>query len=179
MPSANPPQIPQEPVSDLFYCGICSLPPEYCEFHPTLKKCKEWLQQNNEELYNQLYLAAVEEGVAAVSLTPAAKPKDASDKLERKLEAAAEKKRKTQVLIKTEKRKGKKVVTVITGLDVFGVDLKAASKLFAQKFATGSSVGKSAEGMGEVVIQGEVPDEVQELIEAKFPDVPADNIVQK
>ncbi|KAI9188711.1 Translation machinery-associated protein 22 [Blastocladiella emersonii ATCC 22665] len=171
--------IPQSPISNVFYCGICSLPPEYCEFNTTQKKCREWLQKNNAALFDQLYTATTEEAVAGLTLTPAAKPKDASAKLERKLEAEAEKKRKTQVLIKTEKRKGKKMVTVIVGLDVFGVDLKAASKLFSQKFATGSSAGRSAEGLGEIVIQGEVADEVMDLIVEKFPSVPEDNITIK
>ncbi|KAI9223276.1 mitochondrial translation initiation factor [Blastocladiella britannica] len=173
------PVISDQPNGNVLYCDICSLPPEYCEFNTTQKKCKDWLQGAYPELFEQLYNAVGEAGVENLTLTPASKPKDTSDKLERKLEAAAEKKRKAQVVIKTEKRKGKKVVTVITGLEVFGVDLKAASKLFAQKFATGSSTGKSAEGLGEIVIQGDVPDEVMELIVDRFPDVPEDNIVQK
>ena len=46
--------------------------------------------------------------------------------------------------------------------------MKAASKLFAQKFATGASVSKSAPGSGfteEIVIQGDVAYDVEEMFE--------------
>jgi density-regulated protein len=49
-----------------------------------------------------------------------------------------------------------------------GVDLKAAAKFFAQKFATGASVTKSPPGSPcteEIVIQGDVAYDVEELIE--------------
>lgn len=40
------------------------------------------------------------------------------------------------------------------------VDLKKASKLFANKFATGASVTKNNQGEDEIVIQGDVAYEV-------------------
>lgn len=45
------------------------------------------------------------------------------------------------------------------------IDLKKAAKQFAQKFATGSSVTKNAQGLDEIVVQGDVSDEVLEMIE--------------
>ena len=61
-----------------------------------------------------------------------------------------------------------------------GVNLKAAAKLFAQRFATGASVTKNPQGQEEIVIQGDVSDDVLEMIEGKkekiFSDVPEDNI---
>lgn len=54
-----------------------------------------------------------------------------------------------------------------------GVDLKKAAKLFAQKFATGASVTKNAQGLDEVVVQGDVSDDVLEMItEPKGKDIP-------
>ena len=47
------------------------------------------------------------------------------------------------------------------------VDLKAAAKFFAQKFACGSSVT----GDDEVVIQGDVKDDLFDLIPQKFKQV--------
>lgn len=47
------------------------------------------------------------------------------------------------------------------------VDLKKASKQFANHFSCGSAVT----GEDEIVIQGDVTDEVIELIQKKFPQV--------
>ena len=52
-------------------------------------------------------------------------------------------------------------------LNIFhlGVDLKKASKALAQRFATGASVSKLPGGGEEIVVQGDVAEEVLELIE--------------
>ncbi|VDO19298.1 unnamed protein product [Heligmosomoides polygyrus] len=52
------------------------------------------------------------------------------------------------------------------------IDLKQASKLFAQKFACGSSVT----GADEIVIQGDVKDDLFDLIPSKWPQVQEDMI---
>lgn len=65
------------------------------------------------------------------------------------------------------------------------VDLKLAAKLFAQHFATGASVTKNAQGFDEIVIQGDVAYEIQDMVENEakqsklekmLKDVPVDNI---
>jgi len=61
----------------------------------------------------------------------------------------------------------KKSVTVITGLTSCGVDLKTAAKYFATKFACGSSVT----GDDEIVIQGDVKDELFDILPEKWPEV--------
>jgi len=41
----------------VIYCGICGLPPEYCEYGPTFEKCIPWLKENIsdiEKIYPQL-----------------------------------------------------------------------------------------------------------------------------
>lgn len=38
----------------MLYCGVCSLPPEYCEFGSDFEKCKPWLIQNVPDLYPNL-----------------------------------------------------------------------------------------------------------------------------
>ncbi|VDO81700.1 unnamed protein product [Soboliphyme baturini] len=60
-----------------------------------------------------------------------------------------------------------KFVTVVVGLASYGIDLKVASKYFAQKFACGSSVT----GADEIVIQGDVKDDLFDLIPEKWPKV--------
>ena len=47
------------------------------------------------------------------------------------------------------------------------IDLKKASKCFAQHFSCGSSVT----GDDEIVVQGDVYDDVAELIQQKWPQV--------
>lgn len=42
-------------ILNITYCGICSLPPEYCEFGTTVNKCKNWLENNDQHLYGVLY----------------------------------------------------------------------------------------------------------------------------
>lgn len=81
--------------------------------------------------------------------------------------------------IKRVERTKRKHVTVIHGLDQFSIDLKKAAKQFASKFATGASVTKNAAGEDEIVVQGDVADEVMEMIEdgvGVLKGVPADNI---
>lgn len=37
----------------VLYCGNCSLPIEYCEYHPDYDKCKQWLEQNLPEEFDK------------------------------------------------------------------------------------------------------------------------------
>ena len=53
-------------------------------------------------------------------------------------------------------RNKKKHVTSVHGLHLFGIDLKKASKLFANKFGAGATVSKTANGDEEILIQGDV-----------------------
>lgn len=86
----------------------------------------------------------------------------------------------------------KKSVTVVIGLHTFGelnyilmliginclintflgVDLKAAAKFFGTKFACGSSVT----GEDEIVIQGDVKDDLFDVIPEKWPEIDEDAI---
>lgn len=62
-----------------------------------------------------------------------------------------------------------------------GVDLKKAAKLFATKFACGSSVTKNLQGLDEIVVQGDVSGDIVEMIEEQvgiLKGVPSDNIVE-
>lgn len=65
-----------------------------------------------------------------------------------------------QITIKRSERNKRKYVTSVHGLDYFGCDLKKVSKLFATKFATGSSVSKRADGQEEIQVQGDVTEEI-------------------
>lgn len=55
----------------------------------------------------------------------------------------------------------------MAGLPSFGIDLKDATKFFSSKFACGSSVT----GADEIVIQGDVRDDLFDVITEKWPDI--------
>jgi density-regulated protein len=56
-----------------------------------------------------------------------------------------------------------------------GHDEQVAKEL-GKKFATGSSVTKTPSGAEEIVVQGDVSDEMRDFIVEKYPVVPEDNI---
>jgi len=69
----------------------------------------------------------------------------------------------------------------MTGWVAAGVDLKKAAKLFATKFACGSSVTKNPQGLDEIVVQGDVSGDIVEMIEDQvgvLKGVRAENIVE-
>lgn len=89
----------------------------------------------------------------------------------------AERKAASKVLIKRVERNKRKHVSVITGLEVYGLDNKKVAKEFGKKFATGSSVTKSAAGTEEITVQGDVSDDVKDwLLEVYGKEIPEANI---
>ncbi|KAG2229444.1 translation initiation factor SUI1 [Thamnidium elegans] len=169
----------------VFLCQICTMPLEYCEFSGTQEKCKLWLKEHDEELYEQVYggVQAVTEGVEKATIEDEtidkkdrSLVKDKSAKLEAKLERENKKKMASRVLIKRIERTKRKCVTTIYGLDIFGVDLKKAAKMFANRFACGSSVAKNNQGQDEIVVQGDFSDELLKMILSNWTNVPEENI---
>lgn len=77
-----------------------------------------------------------------------------------------------QICVSRATRGKKKSVTVVTGLNSFGIDLKVAAKFFGTKFACGSSVV----GEDEIVIQGDVKDDLFDIIPEKWPEIDEDFI---
>lgn len=152
---------------NVVYCGNCTLPLEYCSLYSSFNKCKEWLEKNLPDLFEQLYLQEEEDG----------EEKDGEG------EKKGRQKRGGKAIVKTKKkvvdrrigiarasRGKKKYVTVITGLSTFDVDLKDAAKFFSSRFACGSSVT----GPDEIVIQGDVKDDLFDLICEKWPEIEED-----
>ncbi|RUS29884.1 translation initiation factor SUI1 [Jimgerdemannia flammicorona] len=82
----------------------------------------------------------------------------------------------SKIIIKRVERTKRKCVTTVYGLEVFDVDLKKAAKMFATKFACGSSVAKNNQGQDEIVVQGDFSDEIMDLITENWPIIPEDNI---
>ena len=91
-------------------------------------------------------------------------------------EREAERKAEAEVLIKRVERNKRKYVTVVSGLEEHGLDLKKIAKEFGKKFATGSSVTKTASGGEEITVQGDVSDDVYDYLTEKYPEIPEENI---
>ena len=136
---------PSRIISDIIYCRICSLPSEYCEFGPSEAECMAWLKSTYPEFY-----ARLKGDLSLDKLKISDKP--------------VKKKEVPKVIIKRSERNRRKCVTCILGLEHYQVDLKKAAKLFANKFATGSSVSKNNQGLDEIVVQGDLQNEIFDLI---------------
>ncbi|GAA5977950.1 hypothetical protein JCM21900_003133 [Sporobolomyces salmonicolor] len=156
-------------AKQVLYCAICSFPPEYCEFSSKSSKCKAWLEEAHPTLYSKYYSdTALEDKLANLTVEQReALDKDLAKK-EKKEEAKAEKEKAkiaaSKVTVKRMERNKKKHVTSVHGLHFFGVDLKKAAKLFANKFGAGATVSKTANGDEEILIQGDVSYDVEEML---------------
>ncbi|CAN1120981.1 Translation machinery-associated protein 22 [Linum perenne] len=180
-----------QPVTVL-YCGVCSLPPEYCEFGPDFEKCKPWLVKNAPDVYPDLLKDAdgkdadkVSERLQSIGIsdgsadgaassaqsagqTSAAKPEE----VKRLPGGKVKKKDKQEVIIEKVVRNKRKCITIIKGLDLFGIKLSDASKRLGKKFATGASVVKGPTEKEQIDVQGDIAYDIVEFITDTWPDVP-------
>lgn len=60
-------------------------------------------------------------------------------------------------------------------MEAFGLELKKVAKEFGKRFATGSSVTKTASGGEEITVQGDVAEDVAEWL-SDTGKVPEDNV---
>lgn len=150
------------------YCGECSMPMEYCEYWPAADKCKEWALKNAPDAMGKLTVkeetaegggGGGEEGEGDEKGKRQTRGGKGMMRAKKKLEKGPKK-----LVISRSQRNKKKYVTVVTGLATFGVDLKVASKKFGGKFACGSSVT----GDDEIVIQGDIVDDLIDYIADTF-----------
>ncbi|PIC42862.1 hypothetical protein B9Z55_009802 [Caenorhabditis nigoni] len=158
---------PTEGVSyplKVFYCGQCSMPTEYCDYSGQTDLCRAWATQNAPELLEGLEIS---EEPAEGEEKKKQKRGGKGSKTGAAAAAGGKKKSGPQKVTLQREPRGKKSVTVIKGLATFDIELKVASKLFAQKFACGSSVT----GADEIVIQGDVKDDLLDFIPEKWPQV--------
>ena len=117
------------------------------------------------------------------TLSISAQERAAKDAAKKEAKAAlaeardAERKAASKVQIKRVERNKRKHVTVIAGLEVYGLENKKVAKDLGKKFATGSSVTRSAAGNEEITVQGDVSDDVQIwLLEVYGKEIPEANI---
>lgn len=140
------------------YHPITGIPEEYNDFLP--KDCAEF-----KALKGQASTSAEDAGadMEKLSLKEGEEPpKEKSSKKKKSKEPA--------VVIETNKRNKRKTTTIISGLDLFGVKLSEAAKLFKTKFASGCAVTKNAENKEELTCQGDFLDQAVTLILKTYGD---------
>ncbi|CDW60873.1 Density-regulated protein [Trichuris trichiura] len=143
-------------------CDLSCKEEEYCEYGPSPDRCREWMKKHLPVLFAELS--------ANVELAEAASDMEDKKRQKRGGKAAVKPKKlaETQPIILARAPRGKnKFVTIVSGLSSYSINLKIASKYFAQKFACGSSVT----GPDEIVIQGDVKDDLFDLMPEKWPQV--------
>ncbi|XP_020089269.1 translation machinery-associated protein 22 isoform X2 [Ananas comosus] len=172
-----------QPVRVL-YCGVCGLPAEYCEFGPDFDKCKPWLRQNAPHLYPDLLNDAKEKDVdkaaeqlQAVGISGAGDGGGSTsgskqEEVKRLPGGKIKKKEKQEVVIEKIVRNKRKCVTVVKGLELFGIKLSDASKKLGKKFATGASVVKGPTDKEQIDVQGDIAYDIVEFLTETWPDVP-------
>ena len=149
------------------YCGNCSMPVgEYCEYYPDYEGCKKWLADNLPDQFEKLSTA--EEGADGEEKSGRQKRGGKGMMKAKKKEEKVEKK----IVLSIAPRGKKKAVTVVHGLKTFGIDLKVAQKFFSSRFACSSSV----QGDDEVIIQGDVKDELFDVLPEKWSVIDEDLI---
>lgn len=173
-PEAGP-SVPTGPQPrEVVYCAICTFPPEYCEFGPAPSKCRSWLESAHPDLYTKIWSEeALTSNLANLTTKQAADLEKEAAKKERKTVAKEEKAKAemaaSKIVLKKEARTKRKVTTSIIGLHLFSPPLpalKVVAKALSSRFATGASVSKSVQnpGVDEIVVQGDVAEDVKELI---------------
>ncbi|THH10303.1 hypothetical protein EW146_g8413 [Bondarzewia mesenterica] len=157
------------PPLQVLYCGVCTFPLEYCEFGSSLTRCKEWLNEAHPDLYPKYYSdEALQAKLGTLSLEAQSKLEKDTAKKEAKAEAkadAAKKKKWCELSQAFERQFINECRTCAGGIGITNVDLKKAAKLFATRFATGASVTKNAIGQDEIVVQGDVSQEIYDMME--------------
>jgi len=169
---------PPPPV--IVYCGVCGLPPEYCEFGPNFEKCKPWLIQHCPDLYPQLKEGNESEkeqksGTGKRGGKGIVKAENDSDVKIMPGGKVKVKQEKPLIHVSQVQRNKNKFVTVVSGLDKFGVKLSDASKLFGKKFACGASVVKNNNDE-EINVQGDIIDDIIDFMHEKW-NIDEDSIV--
>ncbi|KFG31334.1 translation initiation factor sui1 protein [Toxoplasma gondii GAB2-2007-GAL-DOM2] len=173
---------------------VCGGPPDFCEFGAQWPECKAWIEKNHAELLPFCCPANVSQGengdTTAVDATDAAlaegiqqlcvggEAKGALGDAENDTKKGGKKKatKPNIVTIQRQSRSKRKTATVITGLDLFGVKLDKAAKLFSKQYACGASVSKGVPGQPQQVeVQGDVEEEIADLIQETF-EIPEESI---
>ena len=167
----DPTPLSVETAVQVLYCGVCTLPLEYCVFGQRYEECIVWRQNNlnEEDIAKALNgsSAGLEEAEGNKKRGVGPKKKGGASKEQR-------------VSIHRIQRQKRKFVTQVIGLDTIpDLNLKDTAKMFGKRFASGCSVGDIPAGGKEIVIQGDVYLELPEILINKCKVDPAILFIQE
>lgn len=145
--------ITREYPMEVLYCPICTFPAEMCEFSGMLEKCRPWLEEHAAE-----FSSAAERGRRRRILTE-------QGRLERLLEGGG-KHAISKIVVVESAHSAKRAITVVTGMEYFGFNLKDISREWKKKFSCGVGVKDADElnPQSRVEIQGNVVDTLCNLL---------------
>ncbi|CBZ27609.1 conserved hypothetical protein [Leishmania mexicana MHOM/GT/2001/U1103] len=144
---------------EVLYCPICTFPAEMCEFSGMVEKCRPWLLEHAADLAD-----AEERGRKRRILTE-------KDRLEAMVEGRGVKKALERVVVlEVEKRTGRRMITSVFGMDLFGFNLKDVSRDWRKRFSCGAGVRAAEEGKHQdcIDIQGNVVDQLADMLITKY-----------
>jgi density-regulated protein DRP1 len=180
------------------YCNICGVHAELHEYlsRAQLERCEPYLRAHAPELFPEKFpeeaAAAAEKRLAKLQIRadadgadgaegvgggdgvvdedegPGALDKKVAVPVPQKGTAGKKKKVAAEIVVTLSQRKGKKQVTVVYGLDLFGIKLTDATKAAKKKFATGSSVARSSDNRDVIEIQGTRLEDFCTLVHKEF-----------
>lgn len=169
-------------IEDIKYCSICTLPYEYCSYGNKKKKCKALLLKTYKDIYMKLY---PEENELENQEGEEGEGEEEIEKISKDVKSINinSKKNKSEsdegiITIQRNDRSKKKRTTDIKGLVYYQIDLKKAAKIFANKFACGSSVTKNNLGIEDTItVQGDFQTELKDIILKNWSNINSDSIV--
>ena len=138
------------------YCPVCSFPAEYCQYSGMFEKCKPWL----------LSQTTAEEAAALLDAEEQGKKKKESSGPGQPTNPRKARKKEVKMLVK--KRQGKKMMTIIEGLDMFGLQLSKLAAEWKKKFSCGCTHVEEGAGKPDVIeVQGNFGEELKKLLVEK------------
>lgn len=156
------------------YCKSCGLPIDYCEYGPCIQNKKTEHNETSEtnELSSNIDSSLKIDEKTRISEENTQKKNDDSKVIKKK------KTKQNIITIKVESRARRKNVTVVSGLELFDIQLNEAAKKFAKQFSCGASVVKGSNGKPDHIdVQGDFDITIAEFILKTYPHVEASSIV--
>lgn len=143
---------------EVLYCPVCSFPAEMCEFSGMIEKCRPWLLEHAADLAD-----AEEKGRKRRILTE-------QGRLQKLLEGGAGPKHiiTRNVIVELEEQMTKR--TIVTGMDLFGFNLKDLSREWRKLFSAGVGVrkGEQPHEQSRLEIQGNVVERLKAMLASNY-----------
>lgn len=154
---------------EIAYCPACTFPAEMCEYSGVFEKCKPWLAEQLSAAEAALLEGAEEKGRKRKILTE-------QERVDKILSGTGKKKVDQAIVLDRKTVRGKKKVTTVTGLDLFTVNLTDASREFKKIFSCGAGVVEEVGVLPLIEIQGDVVQQLVELLPKKYPQITVEQI---